>query len=68
MDNYNNGEGMTMYQLAKITGIRPNTISQWYNDQELPIEKRAKTINLEYLDRVCIALDCDSSDIIVHKK
>lgn len=44
-------------ELSKITGIRPNTISEIYNEL---IER----INLEHLDLICEALECDISEII----
>ena len=45
-------------QLAKATGIRPNTINALYHGY-------AKRISLEHLDKICKALDCRLSDIIV---
>ena len=44
--------------LARMTGIRPNTISELYNEV-------ATRISLEHLDLICEALDCDLSDLIV---
>lgn len=49
---------MTQAELSRKTGIRPSTISEWYNGF-------AERINLEHLDRICEVLDCDISDIIV---
>lgn len=43
--------------LARMTGIRPNTISDLYNDFAL-------SIKLEHLDLICEALDCNVSDLI----
>lgn len=50
---------MTQADLARMTNIRPNTISEIYNEL---IER----INLEYLDRICEVLNCDVSDLIEH--
>ena len=47
----------TQKQLADITGIRPSTINEWYHE----IVQR---INVEHLDRICEALECDISDLI----
>lgn len=47
----------TQADLARKTGIRPNTISEIYNEL---IER----INLDHLDLICEVLDCDVSDIL----
>lgn len=56
----------TQAYLSQITGIRPGTISDLYNEV-------AERLNVEHLDRICEALDCDLSDLIdyvpnVHKR
>ena len=43
--------------LARMTGIRPNTISDLYNEM-------ATGIRLEHLDLICEAVDCDVRDLI----
>lgn len=48
----------TQAELARMTGIRPTTISEYYNEI-------AERISLEHLDLICEALDCDLSEIIV---
>jgi len=48
----------TQADLARMTGIRPSTINDLYHDL-------AERINLEHLDLICEALDCDISDILV---
>lgn len=48
---------MTQADLARKTGIRPNTISEIYNEL---IER----INIDHLDSICEVLDCDVSDIL----
>lgn len=58
---------MTMYQLGKLTGIRPNTISQWANNEQYRKEgKEVKSISVDVLDRVCQALNCSVGDLIEH--
>ena len=56
----------TQADLARATGIRPNTINEMYHEF-------AERINLEHLDLICEALDCEPSELIVkepnnHKK
>ena len=48
----------TQADLARKTGIRPATINELYHEM-------AERVNLEYLDRICDALDCNLSDIII---
>ncbi|KGK88053.1 helix-turn-helix transcriptional regulator [Clostridium sp. HMP27] len=47
----------TQADLARKTGIRPNTISELYNEL---IER----INIDHLDSICEVLECDISDIL----
>jgi putative transcriptional regulator len=44
-------------QLSRITGIRPTTISEIYNEL---IER----INLDHLNKICEALDCRLDELI----
>ena len=48
----------TQADLAHKTGIRPNTISGLYHEI-------ADRVSLEQLDRICEALNCDLTDLIV---
>ena len=50
----------TQADLARKTGIRPTTINEIYHEI-------AERINLEHLDLICEALDCDLSEILVYK-
>ncbi|MDT3699753.1 MAG: helix-turn-helix transcriptional regulator [Thermincola sp.] len=50
----------TQADLARKTGIRPTTISEIYNEI---IER----INLDHLDLICEALNCEVSDLLEHK-
>ena len=52
---------MTMYQLGKITGIRPNTLSEWYHDRG-----DIKMVRLDTLNAICNALDCAVGELIEH--
>ena len=51
----------TQADLARKTGIRPATINELYHEM-------TERINLEHLDLICEALDCDISDILVREK
>ncbi|MGM9613977.1 MAG: helix-turn-helix domain-containing protein [Oscillospiraceae bacterium] len=48
----------TQADLARKTGIRPATINELYHEI-------AERVNLEHLDLICEALDCDLSEILV---
>lgn len=50
----------TQADLARATGIRPNTISELYHEF-------ADRISLEHLDLICEALNCEVADIIVRE-
>ena len=47
----------TQADLARATGIRPSTINDLYHDI-------AERVNLDHLDLICEALDCELSDLI----
>ncbi len=49
---------ITQAELARMTGIRPATINEMYHDL-------CDRVNIEYLDLICEALNCDISDIII---
>lgn len=49
----------TQADLARKTGIRPNTISEIYNEL---IER----INIDHLDLICEALQCNVCDLLEH--
>lgn len=48
----------TQADLARKTGIRPNTISDLYHEM-------TDRVSLEQLDKICEALNCDLTDLIV---
>ncbi|MBG9940593.1 helix-turn-helix transcriptional regulator [Brevibacillus formosus] len=54
-------DNMTMYHLGKLTGIRPNTLSEWYHDKE-----DVKMIRLDTLNTICNALNCTVGELIEH--
>lgn len=49
---------LTQADLARATGIRANTIGELYHEI-------AERVNLEHLDLICEALDCDLNELIV---
>ena len=51
----------TQADLARATGIRPSTINDLYHEM-------AKRVNLEHLDLICKALDCELSDLLVREE
>lgn len=48
---------MSRKELATLIKARPNTIGDLYNE-------KARKIDLEMLNRICIALKCDVSDVL----
>lgn len=48
----------TQADMARATGIRPNTISELYHEL-------VDRVNLEHLDLICEALDCKPDELIV---
>ena len=50
----------TQADLARATGIRPTTINDLYHEM-------ADRVNLEHLDLICEALDCDISELIIRE-
>ncbi len=50
---------VTQAELSEKTGIRPNTINDLFHNV-------AERVSLEHLDKICEALDCDLSEIVVY--
>ena len=50
----------TQADLARATGIRPSTINDLYHEM-------VDRVNLEHLDLICDALECELGDIIVRE-
>lgn len=50
-------KGKSAYWLAKQTGINHTTLAQIRNNKN-------KAINLEFLDRICEALNCEPGEIM----
>lgn len=48
----------TQADLARKTGIRPTTINEMYHEI-------CERVNLEHLDLICEALNCELSEIII---
>lgn len=53
--------GMTRYQLAKITGIKYQTIDNYYKNKVVRYDSYI-------LSKICEALDCEISDILIFVK
>jgi putative transcriptional regulator len=53
--------GRTVYWLWKQTGIRYATVWQMANGE-------ATRVNLDVLDRICEALECEPGDLLVRVK
>ncbi len=45
-------------ELADVTGIRPNTISELYHEL-------VERVNITHLDLICKALNCDLNELMV---
>lgn len=52
---------ITRYRLAQKTGIRFQIIDNYYKN-------KVKRYDSDVLDRICIALNCDISEIIEYKQ
>lgn len=50
----------TQADLARATGIRPSTISDYYNEV-------ADRISLEHFDLICEALECELDEILMRE-
>ena len=47
----------TRAKLARLTGIRPSTIGDLYNEM-------SERVSFDQLDRICEVLDCSISDLL----
>ena len=57
IDQYLDKNGITRYELAKRTGIKFQTIDKYYKNNVIRYDSYI-------LDRICIALNCQISDIL----
>lgn len=48
---------MSQKRLSELTGIRPNTINEWYNEI-------AVSLRVEHIDRICEVLGCSVDELI----
>ena len=48
---------MSQRKLSELTGIRPNTINEWYNEI-------AVSLRVEHIDRICEVLGCSVDELI----
>ncbi|MNC74826.1 hypothetical protein D3C75_1262480 [compost metagenome] len=54
-----------MYQLSKAAKVRPNSVSQWVNNEELRAEgKEVKSISVDVLNAFCRELNCTPNDLL----
>jgi len=53
--------GMTRYELAKRTGIRFQIVDNYYKNKVVRYDS-------DILNRMCVALSCDISDLIEYVK
>lgn len=51
---------LSQADLARKTGIRPNTISELYHELN-------DRVNLNHLDKICEVLECDLTDILKYE-
>ena len=49
--------GMTQSELAQLTGIRPSTICDMYNNN-------CTFLKISNIEKICTVLNCDISDFI----
>jgi len=50
----------TQADLSRKTGIRPTTINDMYHEM-------CERVNLDHLDLICEALDCDLSELLIRE-
>lgn len=48
---------MTQKELSRLTGIRPNTINEWYHEIVV-------SLRVEHIDKICEALGCTVDELI----
>ena len=48
---------MSQKRLSELTGIRPNTISEWYNEITV-------SLKIEHIDQICEVLECSIDELI----
>ena len=61
IDKYLDKRGITRYELAKRTDIKFQTIDRYYKNRVVRYDRYV-------LDRICVALNCDISDIVEYSK
>lgn len=48
---------MSQRELSELTGIRPNTINEWYHEIIV-------SLRVEHIDRICEVLGCSVDELI----
>lgn len=51
---------LKMSELARLTGLTPETISKYYHDRGVT------AVEMETLNRFCKTLDCQPGDLLVY--
>lgn len=60
LDRLTADRGITQAELARLTGIRPSTICDIYNNN-------ASFLKLDNIDRICSVLGCSIGDLLTTK-
>ena len=60
LDKTLNKLGITRYELAKRTGISYQIIDNYYKN-------KVTRYDSYLLDKICVSLECDISDLIIHE-
>jgi len=48
---------MSQRKLSELTGIRPNTINEWYNEIVV-------SLRVDHIDKICEVLECSIDELI----
>ena len=48
---------MTQRELSDLTGIRPNTINEWFHEIVISLQ-------VEHIDRICEVLNCSVNELV----
>ncbi|MDD7428610.1 MAG: helix-turn-helix transcriptional regulator [Oscillospiraceae bacterium] len=60
LDRLTADRGITQAELARLTGIRPSTICDIYNNN-------ASFLKLDNIDKICSVLGCSIGDLLTTK-
>lgn len=54
-------KGISQYKLSKMIGITPANLNNFCNN-------KTTSVKFSILDKICDAINCEVSDILVHEK